>query len=364
MYTQQLSNGKVRFFERYKDPLTGKSKISSVTMDNDSSRSRKKASTILQKRIREATLISGTVDITLSELTERYLRDRRLTSRQSSINRDEWLCKAFCDVMGGNTLLSQVSAKYVYACLEESGRTLSNRNTIMKRFKTLMTWAYQHDLIDDISFLVKLKPYKIEEKAEKLAEKYLESSELQSVIEVLPKQKWRDLTSFLALTGLRIGEALALTVDDVTSETIRVNKTRDLATGEIYDSAKTRESNREISVQSQLVPLIKRLRQHALAYSMLSKDRSLFQDEDGIFSYNAYRMAFRRATKSVSGKTLTPHSLRHTHTSLLAEQGIPLDVISRRLGHSDSQITKDVYLHVTDGQKAKDRSLLKDVVLF
>ena len=97
---------------------------------------------------------------------------------------------------------------------------------------------------------------------------------------------------------------------------------------------------------------------------MLSKDRSLFQDEDGIFSYNAYRMAFRRATKSVSGKTLTPHSLRHTHTSLLAEQGIPLDVISRRLGHSDSQITKDVYLHVTDGQKAKDRSLLKDVVLF
>ncbi len=48
---------------------------------------------------------------------------------------------------------------------------------------------------------------------------------------------------------------------------------------------------------------------------------------------------------------LTPHSLRHTHTSLLAEAGVSLEQIMDRLGHSDDQITKNVYLHVTQEMK-------------
>jgi integrase len=42
---------------------------------------------------------------------------------------------------------------------------------------------------------------------------------------------------------------------------------------------------------------------------------------------------------------LTPHSLRHTHTSLLAEAGVELEQITDRLGHSDNQFTNHVYLH-------------------
>lgn len=48
---------------------------------------------------------------------------------------------------------------------------------------------------------------------------------------------------------------------------------------------------------------------------------------------------------------LTLHSLRHTHTSLLAEAGVALEQIMDRLGHSDDQITKNVYLHVTQEMK-------------
>ncbi|WP_010651720.1 tyrosine-type recombinase/integrase [Oceanobacillus massiliensis] len=48
---------------------------------------------------------------------------------------------------------------------------------------------------------------------------------------------------------------------------------------------------------------------------------------------------------------LTPHSLRHTHTSLLAEAGVSLEQIMDRLGHPDEQITKNVYLHVTEEMK-------------
>lgn len=44
---------------------------------------------------------------------------------------------------------------------------------------------------------------------------------------------------------------------------------------------------------------------------------------------------------------LTPHSLRHTHTSLLAEAGISLEQIMHRLGHSSDRITTKIYLHIT-----------------
>lgn len=48
---------------------------------------------------------------------------------------------------------------------------------------------------------------------------------------------------------------------------------------------------------------------------------------------------------------LTPHSLRQTHISLLEEAGVALEQIMDRLGHSDDQITKNVYLHVTKEMK-------------
>lgn len=48
---------------------------------------------------------------------------------------------------------------------------------------------------------------------------------------------------------------------------------------------------------------------------------------------------------------LTPHSLRHTHTSLLAEAGVGLHEIMQRLGHKDDDTTRNVYLHVTKTKK-------------
>ncbi|TJZ65857.1 integrase [Bacillus amyloliquefaciens] len=48
---------------------------------------------------------------------------------------------------------------------------------------------------------------------------------------------------------------------------------------------------------------------------------------------------------------LTPHSLRQTHTSLLAETRVSLEQIMNRLGHTDNQSTKNVYLHVTQEMK-------------
>jgi integrase len=48
-----------------------------------------------------------------------------------------------------------------------------------------------------------------------------------------------------------------------------------------------------------------------------------------------------------------PHSLRHTHTSLLAEAGVDLIRIMERLGHVDDDTTKKIYLYVTKTRKKR-----------
>lgn len=43
------------------------------------------------------------------------------------------------------------------------------------------------------------------------------------------------------------------------------------------------------------------------------------------------------------------------------EQGIDIDTISRRLGHSDSKVTKEIYLHVTKKLKEKERDRIREI---
>jgi integrase len=49
-------------------------------------------------------------------------------------------------------------------------------------------------------------------------------------------------------------------------------------------------------------------------------------------------------------KGASPHSLRHTHTSHLLANGVPLPVVSARLGHSSVRVTAEIYSHMINGQ--------------
>ena len=63
----------------------------------------------------------------------------------------------------------------------------------------------------------------------------------------------------------------------------------------------------------------------------------------------------------VTGKRITPHALRHTHASLLYEDGLSVDEVSRRLGYANSKITREIYLHVTQKLKERDNNRLDQV---
>ena len=70
MWVEPLENGKFKFCERYKDPLTGKTKKVSVTLLKDNKMTRKEAAAILNEKISTASIPAlKNKDFTLKELT-------------------------------------------------------------------------------------------------------------------------------------------------------------------------------------------------------------------------------------------------------------------------------------------------------
>ncbi|NGF89002.1 tyrosine-type recombinase/integrase [Staphylococcus aureus] len=59
--------------------------------------------------------------------------------------------------------------------------------------------------------------------------------------------------------------------------------------------------------------------------------------------------------KTYFNKNLSIHKLRHTHASLLLEAGAEMKYIQQRLGHSSDKITSEVYAHMTDKMRKREK---------
>ncbi len=123
---------------------------------------------------------------------------------------------------------------------------------------------------------------------------------------------------------------------------------------------KTKTSIREVTVSAKVITELELHQARQRIFKM--KKRDVWHDENFVFTlerYPGYPHYIKRIENRMSrllrlsdlNSELTPHSLRHTHTSLLAEAGVGLEEIMERLGHADDETTRRVYLHVTKDMK-------------
>ncbi|WP_419877755.1 tyrosine-type recombinase/integrase [Brevibacillus centrosporus] len=174
------------------------------------------------------------------------------------------------------------------------------------------------------------------------------------------------LFTLLARTGLRIGEALALTWDDLdlNEKTLAVNKTLvyPLNSQPYLSTPKSEKSERVIRLDDVTVKLMKRHRVNQKEVCLMytnykpTKDNIVFHQHDGRWlRTNVVREYFKEVCKRVNLPVLSPHALRHTHAVHLLEAGANIKYVSERLGHASVKVTADTYLHVT--KKIEDDAL-------
>ena len=151
------------------------------------------------------------------------------------------------------------------------------------------------------------------------------------------------LTSIV--TGMRQGEVLALTWDDIdfNSNTISVNKTYSKG---VLGKPKTNSSIRTVKISPKLAHLLK---EHKLK-AKPSNLNLVFSNEAGnyIDSRNLVNRFFKPCLKEAELKDITWHELRHSCITALAEEKVNLKSIQKQVGHSSENTTLRIYTHATE----------------
>ena len=363
-----------RLYEHYTDPLTGKKHIASVKLKSTSRQSVNAAQRQLDAVIVQK--LSGSIPgspkstVTLRALCDMWLvRQKKDNRTKATIARNTWASDMLCDLIGANRLIDRFTAPIIKNALEKDNPSPGKYNERLTRFRALIHFAYDEELVDNINYLGKLKKKPDLSKISKLKNKYLEPNEVKMLINAAKHDTWREVIQILTLTGMRIGELIALEINDVdmAEKTISITKTLETVPDIIVPMPKTAASIREISIQKQLYDVLTAVikRREKLLKGYGCKTDFLFFDPNGEhIGYPAFLKYIKTLSKAVIGRKITPHVLRHTYTALAAAEDVPLEVISRRLGHATSRVTEEIYYHITEKQKEKDRALLDNISLF
>lgn len=358
MWHTKKPNGSYQYFERYTDPLTGKKRVTSVTLKSNTNSARKQAEMLLFSRIRALTEINEDyTEITLQELTDKYIAWKYRNLKEQTAISSEAKLNRIIDILGRDTRVSALTARYVIEKLTDDSPTKYNER--IRHIKSMVRWGFQNDYLENDHLADKLRPRNVVQPRTRNAQKYLEHDEIKILLDAfIPK--YRLLTEFMILSGVRIGEALDLKKKDVDlkKREIYVHTTFSTVSGK-SSSTKTKASERVIFIQDELLKCIKDIRK-----MYHSKDPYLFEFGDLRSAYFSYNKYFKENTEKLLGRKLTPHCLRHTHTSLMAENGVPLSQISRRLGHGpNSKVTEQVYLHVTNKMIKTENDRIRKLTL-
>lgn len=333
------------------DPRTGMKKIVSVKVSGTGKKAEQEAFKRLEKKIEQM----GDTRTLLSKLIEDYEKDMERSTKPSTQRKVNIELGMFLSIYG-DCYIETINSGLIRQKLQASGKTNRTLNGYLKHFKAMWRWAYQNDYIKNTEVADKLKPFADTPEKERIQDKYLEPEEITKLFGSMGNWKYLLLSRFLLLSGMRVGEAIALNKSDINGSTISINKTYD-PNNNIVTAPKTFDSKREIYIQDELMACIE-----SISSSMADIDSELFfPDFDGSYiSYQAYSKYIRQLSEKVLGRRVTPHIFRHTHVSLLA-MTMSLDSIAARLGHADSKVTKDIYLHRTAELKERENQQLNSI---
>ena len=358
--TRQSKKGtRYKYCERFELP-NGEIRKVSVIFNTNSSHARKQATIELQRKYEQAVKeIDINKVVTYYDVAMSWLEHTEPTVKRSThINHTIYVNKIFSYIDKAlpiadltAVILEDVLHKVYYVENLSYSYTRATFTTMKAIYKHAKRKKLIPSLIDFEDIEIKKKPFShsdIAKKQNELKETLMQLSKIDSRISLL--------FEFVSLTGLRIGELLALRYSDYDKEnaTININGTIQ------YDYKNSSEikrgtpkniySVRDISLSDRAVSILDSI-------MLENKRRSLwfegYIDHGYIFTSsrgNPYDIQFlNRRLKGVhiEGKHLTTHIFRHTHISMLAELGVPLKTIMQRVGHNDPNTTLSIYTHVT-----------------
>lgn len=338
MYREITHNGKYRFVQSFKDK-DGKNRRVSVVKNNKTRTTEKEAYEELQEKINK--ILNPVQEVhNLGYYKEKYLEFKKPTLAYNSY----LVYEARIKVVNDNERLENVTKiKYDKMLMDMrkdySPNAINLTRMVLNNFFKFIKKYY----VKDFDIRLDFKWTKEEKAIEKQKVKYLEKNEIPIVLNRIKNKTVKNIAIIQLHTGLRIGEVLALTPQDIDfkNKTISITKTR-LKNRQI-SPPKTLTSIRTIEVSDFILKIL---------LDFISSNQFIFKIE-----YSYVSLVFNKAKTN-------SHIFRHTHVALLIEAGVPIKVISERLGHANVNTTLSIYTHVTENMKVDLRNKLNTLSPF
>ena len=164
---------------------------------------------------------------------------------------------------------------------------------------------------------------------------------------------YRRFFEIMFYCGTRPGEALALKFSDLGYHTLHISKTLTSKGGITLDTPKNKSSIRTIPIDNILYKDLLSLK------SYYSKLFGAYSDDyficGGINHLSPTTVNRRKKEACIKAdiRPITLHQFRHSHASLLCSSGVPVNLVSKRLGHSRLSTTTDIYIHCNLDQEKR-----------
>ena len=362
MWDEQLKDGRYKFFERYKDPYTGKWKRVATILTSNSSRAQKQAQKILDAKIADILSKLKSSEMLFTDLFDQWWGFYQQEIEPSSIASLRGNIRDIRESFGIDIKVVNIDPKYVQNYLDnlDCSRNKKERNKSM--LNLAFDYAVDLDIIKDNparrAKLPRIK--KTLEDWKKIEEKYLEEEEIKPLLEELcrrPSTYRIGLAGeFMSLNGCRIGELICIEPEDRDFETRQLelhgtyDHTEGYRNGE-KTTPKTVASYRETFMTKREMEII----QEFEFMNELEKNTNprykdmgyIFTTKNGVpIQTNSFNLALKKANERLEKpiqKNLTSHIFRHTLVSRLAENNVPLKAIMDRVGHADAKTTIQIY---------------------
>lgn len=228
--------------------------------------------------------------------------------------------------------------------LRRKGGTDATIRGVCRTLSTVLQAAVERDFLEKNP----VHGIRIRDTTAKKERRFYSPSQARQLLGEL-KEPCRTIVLLAVLSGLRIGEILALRWKrvDVLRGTLEVAET--FSSGE-FGSPKTRSSSRTIPIS---FVLLQGLAVHRKASPRNQAEDLIFSTPKGtpMSSKNLYNRVLAKACDRIGEPRVSWHSFRHTHATLLAEAG-SVKTAQTLLGHSDVKTTLNTYMHaIPDSQR-------------
>lgn len=340
---KKMKSGKYQWYQRYRDPLTGKIKRVTCLLPRGSQQARKEAELILAQKLADISDARTETNITIGELAQRFIsHEKEINAKPNTINTRRTAITAVLNYFGKDAVAKNITKPMVTRFLQSALKEKTNSTVRVYQvgLSVLFNFAIDYGYLTNnpakgVHVHWRPKEYT------RISDKFLSDEEVTKLFSTINRQDYLRLFQFMYLTGMRFGEVAALQFKDIHGQYAEVTGTM-LKHGIKSDSPKTLSSYRKVFLPKQAVEIVSRPHDSPDDFIFTNQITHLPFKIEAADSYLG-----RKAKKAGLHKKVTTHIFRHTHISKLAEQGVPLHVIQDRVGHANGETTRKIYLHVT-----------------